>query len=71
MALTDTSLDVQPHSAFSFDSPRPIRRATVLGRSLEKSRSLDIEVDMTPSKRREKCKSANASSAQYLKCNSN
>ena len=59
MALTDTSLDVQPRAAFSFDSPRPTRRATVLGRSPEKSRSLDIDVDMTPSKRREKSKSAN------------
>ena len=59
VALSDTSLDVQPRSAFSFDSPRPTRRATVLGRSPEKSRSLDIDVDMTPSKRREKSKSAN------------
>ena len=59
MALTDTSLDIQPRAAFSFDSPRPTRRATVLGRSPEKSRSLDIDVDMTPSKRREKSKSAN------------
>ena len=59
MALADTSLDVQPRAAFSFDSPRPTRRATVLGRSPEKSRSLDIDVDMTPSKRREKSKSAN------------
>ncbi|KAI0291220.1 hypothetical protein B0F90DRAFT_389811 [Multifurca ochricompacta] len=46
-------------SAFSFDSPRPTRRATVLGSSPEKSRSLDINVNMTPSKRKEKSKSAN------------
>lgn len=46
-------------TAFSFDSPRPTRRATVLGRSPETSRTLDINVDMTPSKRREKSKSAN------------
>ncbi|KAF8262824.1 hypothetical protein EI94DRAFT_655407 [Lactarius quietus] len=58
-ALSDASPAVQPRSAFSFDSPRPTRRATVLGRSPEKSRSLDIDVDMTPSKRREKSKSAN------------
>jgi len=46
-------------STFSYDSPRPTRRATVLGRSPEKPRILDIDVDMTPSKRREKSKSAN------------
>ncbi|KAN0135253.1 hypothetical protein V8E53_006818 [Lactarius tabidus] len=55
---SDATADV-PRSAFSFDSPRPTRRATVLGRSPEKPRSLDIDVDMTPSKRREKSKSAN------------
>ena len=63
MALSDVTPPVQPdvptRSAFSFDSPRPTRRATVLGRSPEKSRSLDVDVDMTPSKRREKSKSAN------------
>ena len=62
-ALSDASPALQPEgptrSAFSFDSPRPTRRATVLGRSPEKSRSLDIDVDMTPSRRREKSKSAN------------
>ena len=61
--LSDASPARQPEgptrSAFSFDSPRPTRRATVLGRSPEKSRSLDIDTDMTPSKRREKSKSAN------------
>ena len=46
-------------SAFSYDSPRPTRRATVLGRSPEKPRIFDIDVSMTPSKRREKSKSAN------------
>jgi len=46
-------------STFSYDNPRPTRRATVLGRSPEKPRILDIDVDMTPSKRREKSKSAN------------
>ncbi|KAI9443637.1 hypothetical protein H4582DRAFT_1211018 [Lactarius indigo] len=54
-----SQLEGPSRSAFSFDSPRPTRRATVLGRSPEKSRSLDIDVDMTPSKRREKSKSAN------------
>jgi serine/threonine-protein kinase GIN4 len=44
---------------FSHDSPRPTRRATVLGHSPEKSGVLDIHVDLTPSKRREKSKSAN------------
>jgi hypothetical protein len=44
---------------YPFDSPRPTRRATVLGRSPEQLRGLDIEVDMTPSKRKEKSKSAN------------
>ena len=46
-------------SAFSCDNPRPTRRATVLGRTPEKPRILNIDVDMTPSKRREKSKSAN------------
>jgi serine/threonine-protein kinase GIN4 len=46
-------------SAFSYDGPRPTRRATVLGRTPEKSRILNIDADMTPSKRREKSKSAN------------
>jgi serine/threonine-protein kinase GIN4 len=63
MALSDVTPAVQPDGptrpAFSFDSPRPTRRATVLGRSPEKSRSLDVDVEMTPSKRREKSKSAN------------
>jgi hypothetical protein len=45
--------------AFPFDSPRPTRRATVLGRSPEKMHCLDIDVDLTPSKRKEKSKSAN------------
>jgi serine/threonine-protein kinase GIN4 len=45
-------------TTFSYDSPRPTRRATVLARSPEKPRTLDV-VDMTPSKRREKSKSAN------------
>ncbi len=62
-SLSGASPALQPEgptrSAFSFDSPRPTRRATVLGRSPEKSRSLDIDVNMTPSKRREKSKSAN------------
>jgi len=62
-AVSDASPGRQPEgptrSAFSFDSPRPTRRATVLGRSPEQSRSLDMDVDMTPSKRREKSKSAN------------
>ncbi|KAH9018435.1 hypothetical protein EDB85DRAFT_617178 [Lactarius pseudohatsudake] len=62
-AFSDVPPAFQPggpsRSAFSFDSPRPTRRATVLGRSPETSRSLDIDVDMTPSKRREKSKSAN------------
>jgi len=44
---------------FSHDSPRPTRRATVLGRSPEQPGVLDIHVDLTPSKRREKSKSAN------------
>jgi serine/threonine-protein kinase GIN4 len=44
---------------YPFESPRPIRRATVLGHSPEQLRGLDIEVDMTPSKRKEKSKSAN------------
>ena len=59
VALSDVQPEGPTRSAFSFDSPRPTRRATVLGRSPEKSRSLDIDVDMTPSKRREKSKSAN------------
>ena len=63
MALSDVTPPVQrdgpTRSAFSFASPRPTRRATVLGRSPEKSRSLDVDVDMTSSKRREKSKSAN------------
>lgn len=63
VALSDASPGFQSkgptRSAFSFESPRPTRRATVLGRSPEKSRSFDIDVDMTPSKRREKSKSAN------------
>ena len=63
MALLDVTPAVQrdgpTRSAFSFDSPRPTRRAMVLGRSPEKSRSLDVDVDMTPSKWREKSKSAN------------
>jgi serine/threonine-protein kinase GIN4 len=46
-------------SAFSCDGPRPTRRATVLGRTPEKPRILNIDADMTPSKRREKSKSAN------------
>jgi serine/threonine-protein kinase GIN4 len=46
-------------SAFSYDGPRPTRRATVLGRTPEKPRILNIDADMTPSKRREKSKSAN------------
>ncbi|KAH9997420.1 hypothetical protein BJV74DRAFT_883424 [Russula compacta] len=47
-------------SAFPYNSsPRPTRRATVLGRSPEKPRILEIDPDMTPSKRREKSKSAN------------
>lgn len=48
-------------SAFSCDGPRPTptRRATVLGRTPEQSRILNIDADMTPSKRREKSKSAN------------
>ena len=46
-------------TAFSSDSPRPTRRATVLGRSPEKPRTFDIDADVTPSKRREKSKSAN------------
>jgi serine/threonine-protein kinase GIN4 len=46
-------------SAFSYDGPRPTRRATVLGRTPEKPRILTIDTDMTPSKRREKSKSAN------------
>jgi serine/threonine-protein kinase GIN4 len=46
-------------SAFSRDGPRPTRRATVLGRTPEKPRILNIDADMTPSKRREKSKSAN------------
>lgn len=46
-------------SAFPCDGPRPTRRATVLGGSPEKSRILNIDADMTPSKRREKSKSAN------------
>ncbi|KAI0260657.1 hypothetical protein BC834DRAFT_973256 [Gloeopeniophorella convolvens] len=57
-ALPANPSDPEPsRSAFSFDSPRPTRRATILGRSPDKSRSLDI--DMSPSKRREKSKSAN------------
>ena len=63
IALSDVTLAVQQdgptRSAFSFDSPRPTRCATVLGRSPEKSPSLDVDVDMTPSKWREKSKSAN------------
>ena len=63
MSLSDVTPVVQPdgptRSAFSFDSPLPTRRATVLGRSPEKSRSLDVDVNMTPSKRREKSKPAN------------
>lgn len=47
------------YSAFSYDGPRPTRRATVLGRTPEKPRILNIDTDMTPSKRREKSKSAN------------
>jgi serine/threonine-protein kinase GIN4 len=46
-------------SAFMSDSPRPTRRATVLARSPEKPQALDIDVDNTPSRRREKSKSAN------------
>ncbi len=46
-------------SALSCDGPRRTRRATVLGRSPEKRRILNIDADMTPSKRREKSKSAN------------
>ena len=46
-------------SAFSCVGPRPTRRATVLGGSPEKPRILNIDADMTPSKRREKSKSAN------------
>ncbi|KAH9990041.1 hypothetical protein BJV77DRAFT_640745 [Russula vinacea] len=46
-------------SAFSCVGPRPTRRATVLGPSPEKPRILNIDADMTPSKRREKSKSAN------------
>lgn len=46
-------------SAFSYNGPRPTRRATVLGRTPEKPRILNIDADMTPSKRREKSKSAN------------
>lgn len=46
-------------SAFSYDGPRPTRRATVLGRTPEKPCILNIDADMTPSKRREKSKSAN------------
>jgi hypothetical protein len=47
------------YSAFSYDGPRPTRRATVLGRTPEGPRILNIDADMTPSKRREKSKSAN------------
>ena len=39
--------------------PRPTRRATVLGPTPEKLHILNIDADMTPSKRREKSKSAN------------
>lgn len=53
-------LEGSSRTAFPYDSPRPTRRATVLGRSPEKLRTLDIDIDnMTPSKRREKSKSAN------------
>ena len=45
--------------AFSCDGPRPTRRATVLGRTPEKPPISNIDVEMTPSKRREKSKSAN------------
>jgi serine/threonine-protein kinase GIN4 len=59
--------DILPHghregpsySAFSCDGPRPTRRATVLGPTPEKPYILNIDADMTPSKRREKSKSAN------------
>jgi hypothetical protein len=47
------------YSAFSYDGPRPTRRATVLGRTPERPRILNIDADTTPSKRREKSKSAN------------
>ena len=46
-------------TAFSYDGPRPTRRATVLGHAPEKPCILNIDTDMTPSKRREKSKSAN------------
>jgi serine/threonine-protein kinase GIN4 len=62
-APTDTHPPTPPEGSsrpkFPFDSPRPTRRATVLGRSPEKSHGLDIDVDLTPSKRKEKSKSAN------------
>ena len=52
-------LEGSNRTTFSYDSPRPTRRATVLARSPEKPRALAIDIDMTPSKRREKSKSAN------------
>lgn len=62
VALTDilpTGPRERPSSAFSCDGPRPTRRATVLGPTPEKLHILNIDTDMTPSKRREKSKSAN------------
>jgi serine/threonine-protein kinase GIN4 len=58
-AHTTIPLEGPSRPLFPFESPRPTRRATVLGRSPEKSHGVDIDVDMTPSKRKEKSKSAN------------
>ncbi len=61
VALTDilpTGPQEGPSSSAFFGS-RPTRRATVLGPSPEKPGILNIDANLTPSKRREKSKSAN------------